>query len=48
MDGVAQRSEVKSGDGGSIAVWVEGDGPPLVLTVLNCYVRWRRPSPGSD
>src|SRR5687767_2171362 len=31
MGGVAERSEVKSGDGGSIAVWVVGDGPPLVL-----------------
>jgi pimeloyl-ACP methyl ester carboxylesterase len=31
MGGVAERSEVKSGDGGSIAIWVEGDGPPLVL-----------------
>jgi hypothetical protein len=28
---MAERSEVESGDGGSIAVWVEGDGPPLVL-----------------
>jgi alpha-beta hydrolase superfamily lysophospholipase len=28
---VAERWEVKSGDGQSIAVWVEGDGPPLVL-----------------
>ena len=28
---MAERSEVRSGDGGSIAVWVEGDGPPLVL-----------------
>ena len=31
MAGVAERWDVKSGDGGSIAVWVEGDGPPLVL-----------------
>jgi pimeloyl-ACP methyl ester carboxylesterase len=31
MDRVAERWEVKSGDGQSIAVWVEGDGPPLVL-----------------
>ena len=28
---MAERWDVKSGDGGSIAVWVEGDGPPLVL-----------------
>jgi pimeloyl-ACP methyl ester carboxylesterase len=28
---VPEQWEVKSGDGGSIAVWVEGDGPPLVL-----------------
>ena len=28
---MADRWDVKSGDGGSIAVWVEGDGPPLVL-----------------
>jgi pimeloyl-ACP methyl ester carboxylesterase len=28
---VAERWDVKSGDGGSIAVWVEGEGPPLVL-----------------
>jgi pimeloyl-ACP methyl ester carboxylesterase len=28
---VAERWDVKSGDGGSIAVWVEGAGPPLVL-----------------
>jgi hypothetical protein len=31
MGGVPEQWEVKSGDGGSIAVWVEGDGPPLVL-----------------
>jgi pimeloyl-ACP methyl ester carboxylesterase len=31
MGGVAERWDVKSGDGGSIAVWVEGEGPPLVL-----------------
>ena len=46
---MAERSVVKSGDGGSIAVWVEGTAHPrMVLTVPNCYVRWRRPSPGSD
>jgi pimeloyl-ACP methyl ester carboxylesterase len=28
---VAERWDVKSGHGGSIAVWVEGEGPPLVL-----------------
>jgi pimeloyl-ACP methyl ester carboxylesterase len=28
---VAERWNVKSGDGGSIALWVEGEGPPLVL-----------------
>ena len=28
---MAERWNVKSGDGGSIAVWVEGEGPPLVL-----------------
>ena len=31
MGGVAERWDVKSGDGGLIAVWVEGEGPPLVL-----------------
>jgi pimeloyl-ACP methyl ester carboxylesterase len=31
MGDVAERWDVKSGDGGSIAVWVEGEGPPLVL-----------------
>jgi pimeloyl-ACP methyl ester carboxylesterase len=31
MGSVAERWDVKSGDGGSIAVWVEGEGPPLVL-----------------
>lgn len=31
MGGVAEQWDVKSDDGGSIAVWVEGDGPPLVL-----------------
>lgn len=31
MDGVAERWDVELGDGGSIAVWVEGKGPPLVL-----------------
>jgi pimeloyl-ACP methyl ester carboxylesterase len=31
MCGMAERWDVKSGDGGSIAVWVEGEGPPLVL-----------------
>ena len=31
MAGVAGRWDVKSGDGGSIAVWVEGEGLPLVL-----------------
>jgi hypothetical protein len=31
MGSVAERWDVKSGDGGSIAVWVEGKGPPLVL-----------------
>ena len=29
--GMAERWDVKLGDGGSIAVWVEGEGPPLVL-----------------
>ncbi len=28
---MAERWDVKLGDGGSIAVWVEGEGPPLVL-----------------
>ena len=28
---MAERWDVKSGDSGSIAVWVEGEGPPLVL-----------------
>jgi pimeloyl-ACP methyl ester carboxylesterase len=28
---VADRWDVKSGGGGSIAVWVEGTGPPLVV-----------------
>ena len=28
---MAERWDVTSGDGGSIAVWVEGEGPPLVL-----------------
>ena len=28
---MAERWNVKSGDGGSIAIWVEGEGPPLVL-----------------
>jgi len=28
---MAERWDIESGDGGSIAVWVEGDGPPLVL-----------------
>ena len=28
---MAERWNVKSGDGGSIAVWVEGAGPPLAL-----------------
>jgi hypothetical protein len=28
---VAEWWDVKSGDGGSIAVWVEGEGAPLVL-----------------
>jgi hypothetical protein len=28
---MAERWNVKSRDGGSIAVWVEGEGPPLVL-----------------
>jgi hypothetical protein len=28
MGGVPEQWEVKSGDGGSIAVWVEGEGPP--------------------
>jgi hypothetical protein len=27
MGSVAERWDVKSGDGGSIAVWVEGEGP---------------------
>jgi pimeloyl-ACP methyl ester carboxylesterase len=31
MGGVAELWDVKSGDGGSIAVWVEGEEPPLVL-----------------
>ena len=31
MGGVAERWDVETGDGGSIAVWVEGAGPPLVL-----------------
>jgi pimeloyl-ACP methyl ester carboxylesterase len=31
MGDAAERWDVKSGDGGSIAVWVEGEGPPLVL-----------------
>jgi pimeloyl-ACP methyl ester carboxylesterase len=29
--GVAERWDVTVSDGGSIAVWVEGEGPPLVL-----------------
>ena len=28
---MAERWDVTSRDGGSIAVWVEGEGPPLVL-----------------
>ena len=28
---MAERWDIKSGDGGSIAVWVEGKGPPLVV-----------------
>ena len=28
---MTERWDVETGDGGSIAVWVEGDGPPLVL-----------------
>jgi pimeloyl-ACP methyl ester carboxylesterase len=31
MGDVAERWDVMSGDGGSIAVWIEGEGPPLVL-----------------
>ncbi len=31
MGGMAERWDIESGDGGSIAVWVEGAGPPLVL-----------------
>jgi pimeloyl-ACP methyl ester carboxylesterase len=31
MAGMAERWDVKLGDGGLIVVWVEGDGPPLVL-----------------
>jgi pimeloyl-ACP methyl ester carboxylesterase len=31
MGGVTERWDVETGDGGSVAVWVEGDGPPLVL-----------------
>ena len=31
MGGMAERWDIESGDGGSIAVWVEGNGPPLVL-----------------
>jgi pimeloyl-ACP methyl ester carboxylesterase len=28
---MAERWDVKLGDGGSVAVWVEGEGPPFVL-----------------
>jgi pimeloyl-ACP methyl ester carboxylesterase len=31
MGYVAERWDVEVGDGGSLAVWVEGNGPPLVL-----------------
>jgi pimeloyl-ACP methyl ester carboxylesterase len=31
MGGMAERWDVTSGDGESIAVWVDGEGPPLVL-----------------
>ena len=34
---MAEWWDVKSGDGGSIAVWVEGEGAPLVL-VHGSYV----------
>ena len=30
MGGMAERWDVTSGDGGSIAVWVDGAGPQLV------------------
>jgi hypothetical protein len=28
---MTERWNVKTSDGGAIAVWIEGDGPPLVL-----------------
>jgi hypothetical protein len=51
MGGVADRSDVTSGDGGSIVVWVEGVGPPLVLvhgSVSDHTVREARIEEGWD